>query len=494
MYRSSLRRWLFLVSALIALAFVSVVAVTGYVVVAAGMQSSAERTTIGLADAASRRIKSAVTDAIVDASQADAPVEFRKATAERAVMSRISEMFATGDTALGEFAFYRGDDLEAVWHSSDAALVDHAGHRRTAVEQHRTMPLERSRARMLIGLFRTADLGDLVVHVPFELPTGEPGVIDVVYDATREEGIIDSLRLPMAGLAVVTMIASIAMMQIAIGLVLTRVDVLREAAESIDAGQLDIRLPDLGQNEVGDLARALNKLIGRLQQQSAAQTRFVADASHELATPVAGIRGYVNILRVWGADDIALRDEAIKAIDRESRRMARLTGDLLSLIRSGTSSEFKRERFDVNARCREVLAAAATRYLDKGLDFVGPDEGQLLMVGDPERIEDAVSILVDNAAKYTPSGGTVRVSTRRKRDDIVVDVIDSGQGIAEEDLSSIFERFYRADSSRSKQTGGFGLGLSIAKRVVETSGGRMEVRSTVGAGSTFTIRLPRGRL
>ncbi|MBE0476086.1 MAG: HAMP domain-containing histidine kinase [Coriobacteriia bacterium] len=492
MHRSSLRRWLFLVSALVALVFVSVVAVTGYLVVSRGMETSAERMTLAIAEAAAKRMKGQVTDAKISAALRGVPLENRDAEAERQVMRSIQDL-RTGDTALGEFALYGPDD-ELYWYSGDAALVgDHRQARRTALDQHRTIAMEHEPGHLLTGLFFRAELGNFIVHVPFDLPGGKRAVLDVVYDARREEAVVDALRRPMAGLAIVTMFASVLMMQVTVGLVLSRVDVLREAADSIDAGQLDVRLPDMGHNEVGDLARSLNKLVGRLQQRSATQARFVADASHELATPVAGIRGYVNILRVWGADDLALREEAIKAIDRESRRMARLTADLLSLIRSGQASEFKQERFDLNVRAREVLAAAATRYLDKGLDFVGPEEGQLMMVGDPERIEDAVSILVDNAAKFTPSGGRVQVATRRKREDVVVEVSDTGQGISEEDLASIFERFYRADSSRSKQTGGFGLGLSIAKRIVETSGGRMEVRSTVGQGSTFVVRLPRGR-
>ncbi len=96
--------------------------------------------------------------------------------------------------------------------------------------------------------------------------------------------------------------------------------------------------------------------------------------------------------------------------------MARLCSDLLALVRDEREMVFNEERFDVNARCREVLAAAATRYIDKGLEFLGPGEGQLMIFSDPDRIEDAVSILVDNAAKYTPDGGTVSVTTRRKRD------------------------------------------------------------------------------
>jgi signal transduction histidine kinase len=201
----------------------------------------------------------------------------------------------------------------------------------------------------------------------------------------------------------------------------------------------------------------------------------------------------VNILRAWGAEDPEMRDEAIAAIDRESRRMAKLCSDLLSMIRSEEILEFKHVRYDINAVAREVLANAATRYIDKHLEFLGPEEGPLALWGDPDRIEEALGILVDNACKYTPAGGRVQVSTRRHKDRIIVEVSDTGIGIPEEDLPNIFERFYRSDASRSKETGGFGLGLSIAKHIVDASGGMIWARSKLGSGTTFIISLPRNK-
>ena len=290
----------------------------------------------------------------------------------------------------------------------------------------------------------------------------------------------------MATLAASAIFIMVIMMQTSMGWVLKLVDDLRQAADAIDAGQLDVELPVQGEHEIGALAKSINSLIGRLRRRSEAQTRFIADASHELATPVAGIRGYANILRAWGKEDPEVRDEAINAIDRESRRMARLAGDLLSLVRNERTPEYRSIRFDINARCREILAGAATRYMEKGLEYEGPEEGQLMLIGDPDRLEDAISILVDNACKYTPAGGRV--------DSIIIEVSDSGMGIPARDLPNIFERFYRSDTSRSKATGGFGLGLSIAKSIIDAAGGEVEVASTEGMGTTFTLKLPRGRI
>jgi signal transduction histidine kinase len=340
-------------------------------------------------------------------------------------------------------------------------------------------------------MFTKADLGTYVIHMPIELPDGAAAVVDVVYRPLREQAILDSARAPMALVAFFATIVAVLMMQTIMGWVLSLVNRIRRTAESITAGRLDVHLPEEGEHEITELARSLNRLIDVLRTRSEAQTRFVADASHELATPVAGIRGYVNILRAWGGEDPGLREEALAAIDRESRRMARLCTDLLSVIRADEALEHRMKAYDVNAVARHVLAAAATRYIDKQIDFEGPEEGVREAWGDPDRIEEALGTLVDNACKYTPVGGAVRLTTMSTSMNAIVEVADTGVGIPEEDVASIFDRFYRSDASRSKETGGFGLGLAIAKHIIETNGGTISVRSIVGSGTTFTITLPK---
>jgi two-component system phosphate regulon sensor histidine kinase PhoR len=145
----------------------------------------------------------------------------------------------------------------------------------------------------------------------------------------------------------------------------------------------------------------------------------------------------------------------------------------------------------MTAGCREVLANAATRYLHKQIDFSGPAEEAMMLYGDPDRVEELLGILVDNACKYTLDGGRVSVKTRARRARITVQVTDTGIGIPEDDLPDVFERFYRSDVSRSSETGGFGLGLAIAKHIVDMSGGEITVKSVVGYGTTFEITLPR---
>ncbi|MHB1340958.1 MAG: sensor histidine kinase [Coriobacteriia bacterium] len=494
----SIRARVLYLAIVFALMLVGSVTLATYFFVAEGMSKSAENTSLRLTHLTSRTITRTITDAKLDATAAGLEGEEREGEAQRLVLRSIRDLFSvTAGAEEGAYALYIQDEpdgqLRLAWFSEERAVVDSDAERAAAVENRQPMHLGPIGADLLTGMFMKADLGLYVVHIPLDLPDQTIGVLDVVYDPVREEDILDSARRPMFIVGVFALLVAVMTMQIIMGWVLSLVENVRTAADSIDAGQLDVSLPEEGEHEIAELAHSLNQLMDRLRRRAEAQTRFVADASHELATPVAGIRGYVNILRDWGAEDPAMREEAISAIDRESRRMARLCADLLSMIRSEEVLEFKSVRYDINAISREVLAGGATRYIDKALEFIGPDEGPLWLYGDPDRIEEALGILVDNACKYTPSGGRVQVSTRRHRDRVIIEVADTGVGIAEEDIPNIFERFYRSDASRSKETGGFGLGLSIAKHIVDASGGMIWVRSKQGAGTTFLISLARNK-
>lgn len=493
MRRSSLRSWLLLVAILFSGLVVGGMALTTYVVVADGMSVVAHDSTVRLARAAEEVIAKASDEVTPTEAPSGGASESGDSLAP-AVIDRLPELLSAGALSDAEFVLYDAH-LRPIWQSQETeSLEDQDAARRAALDTGEMTESSTGASGVLQGLVGPSNLGIYVMHVPIRLPGGSDGLLDVVYVPSSEESVIDAIRPPMFTLALSAMFIMVVMMQTSMGWVLKLVDDLRKAADAIDAGNLDVKLPVEGEHEIGELARSINDLLDRLRRRADAQTRFVADASHELATPVAGIRGYTNILRAWGGDDPEVREEAISAIDRESRRMARLCSDLLALVRNERGIEFKSIRFDINARCREVLAAAATRYIDKGLMFTGPEEGQIVMMGDPDRIEDAISILVDNAAKYTPEGGHVTVRTRRKRDVIIIEVEDTGVGIPAEDLESIFDRFYRSDASRSKETGGFGLGLPIAKTIVDGAGGTIGVESDQGSGTRFTLRLPRGRV
>lgn len=488
---SALRVRFLLLTVVFAGILVGSASLVSYVVVANAMVDVAEATVRSASALASDTLSEAVTRARIDAAASGLEGRQAEQAALEEVLDRAPDVLVSVGAADVEFALY-SPDLELLWSSGRSALNEHSDHRALAVQGTRRLDTGRANVRRLSGFFGAADLGDFHAHVPVDLPYAGTAVLDITYVAAREEATIDRIRPWMMLLAVTAVAIAVLLMHVTTGWILGLIAKVQEAADSIDADRLNTRLPDLGNHEVGDLARSLNQLIERLQRRADAQSRFVADASHELATPVAGIRGYVNILRDWGAEDPELRREAVDAIDRESARMARLCSDLLSLIRRERFSAAEATRFDLNALSREILADAATRYIGKGIDFEGPEEGPLNVSHDYDRLAQLLAILVDNAAKYTRAeGGRVRVRTWRRLDSVFLEVSDTGVGIPAKDVPHIFERFYRSDEARPSEPGGFGIGLSIAHDIVSEAGGRVEVRSAEGVGTTFTVKLPR---
>lgn len=490
----SLRGWLLAVSVLFAVLVVGGVALTTYVIVSDGMRVVVSDTAERVAVSAVTVAKGAIAEAERDASEEGLNgVEWAR-YARDTLEEFLPEAFSRAGLTEGSYALYSSRS-DLIWASDPQGVhADQDVSRTQAIELGSpTKSFERG-GGLISGLISDAELGRSVVHTPVVLPGGEVGVLDVTYLPTNQELVIDAIRLPMTILALSAMLIMVVLMQTSMVWVLNLVDDLRKAADSIDAGRLEERLPEGGENEIGELARSINSLIERLQRRAEAQSRFVADASHELATPVAGIRGYTSILRGWGAEDPVVRGEAIDAIDRESRRMARLTSDLLSVLQADQGIRLRSEKFDVNAVARERLAAIASKYLEKDIEFEGPEDESLLMAGDPERLEDVMSILLDNAGKYTPAGGTVALRTRRQRDEITIEVSDTGKGIPAHEQARLFDRFYRSESARAEGESGFGLGLSIAKNIVDSMGGSISVVSHVGEGTVFTIVVPRGRM
>jgi two-component system sensor histidine kinase ArlS len=491
---TSFRARVVLVGVLCASVIVAALLVTTYLVVATGMNDVALSETSRLADRATQEVRHAVTTSLVDAHRAGLSGRSAVDAAEVTFANSIPERFGVAQGFLeGQFAFWDPNQSEPQYVSDPGAVVDDPAGRLRAVANAESVEAHVGGRILLLNLVLTPDLGQFVVHVPFQRPNGKTWVLDVVYAPVRETEAIQRIGPPMLVLSSLAVLFTVLIIRLMTNWVLRLVDELRVAADALDAGLLDVHLPESGSNEIGDLARSLNALIARLRRRAEMQTRFVADASHELATPVAGIRGYIGILRGWGADDPEVRDEALEAIDRESRRMVRLTRQLLGLIRGEHEIEFHSVRHDINAVCREVVFSAATRCAGNQVVFIPPVKQPLMIHADRERLEEVVSILIDNAAKYSRGGGRVQVTTSARKADVVIAVSDTGPGIPPEDLPNIFERFYRSDRSRSDTPGGFGLGLAIAKEIIESSGGLIDVRSQLGQGTTFTVRVPRGR-
>ncbi|GAA0996594.1 sensory box histidine kinase PhoR [Nocardiopsis tropica] len=277
-------------------------------------------------------------------------------------------------------------------------------------------------------------------------------------------------------------------------------------AEAIAAGDLTRRVPDAPPNtEVGRLSSSLNTMLHQVQdsfgQVAASEERaradeermrrFVGDASHELRTPLTSIRGFAELYRQGATDDT---DYVMAHIEAEAQRMGLLVEDLLLLARLDARRPLAAEPVDLAAVGEDVVRAAQAREpkRDIEIDVAGADaDGAVMVSGDRDRLHQVITNLVSNALRHTPEDAEVRVRIEGLPDAAVVEVADTGPGMETGEAARVFERFYRTDSSRSRGSGGAGLGLSIVHGIVDRHGGNVTVNTAPGAGATFTVRLPR---
>lgn len=250
---------------------------------------------------------------------------------------------------------------------------------------------------------------------------------------------------------------------------------------------LDRRVDVRANDEVGRLGLAFNEMLDRLGNLFRSQQRFVADVSHEMRTPLTVIRGNADLLRAMGCAD----RESLDAIVSETDRMTRLVSDLLLLSQADAGMlPMHCEPVDVAPLLTDV-ARSGNIMADGRVSVEASFKGELIVHGDADRIKQVLLNLVENAIKHTPDGGAVRLAgASTDAGMVLLSVSDTGLGIPPEDLPHVFERFYRVDKSRSRAHGGVGLGLAIARSIIEAHGGDIEVQSEVGVGTTFNVWLP----
>ena len=264
----------------------------------------------------------------------------------------------------------------------------------------------------------------------------------------------------------------------------------KEGGIPAPADPIENRFEGEGPRQVSDVNLVDLKRVNKIRRD------FVANVSHELKTPATSLKLLAESLTDVLEEDPEQARFFAEQLKNETERLANLITDLLDLARleSGEGAQGF-QTVDVRAVLMNVLARLrpAARHKNISLSWKRSGSTGLYTVnGNETQLTSMFSNLVENAVKYTPSGGRVEVAARPNNNEVVVRVSDTGIGIPKENLVRIFERFYRVDKARSKETGGTGLGLSIVRHVAENHGGRVSVESTLGEGSTFTVRLPRG--
>ena len=279
--------------------------------------------------------------------------------------------------------------------------------------------------------------------------------------------------------------------------------ITQTASEIARGGDLQRRITKPGPpDEVGRLTETFNLMLDRLEGMFKAQQRFSADISHELRTPLTTIRGNIDLLQRMGGADQA----SIDAIRSETDRMIRLVGDLLLLAQADAGLPIRREPIAIDQLASEVVRQVQVISGGVKVSLQAELSEPLCLDGDPDRLRQLLLNLIDNAIKYTPNGGEVKLRVARENGSARLDVTDTGPGIPTEHLQLgpngvplIFERFYRVEKSRTRSImpssngrsgSGTGLGLSIAYWIVQAHAGRLEVQSETGRGTTLTIWLP----
>ena len=269
-------------------------------------------------------------------------------------------------------------------------------------------------------------------------------------------------------------------------------------AAAIAGGDLSARLPQSRPTtEVGKLTTSLNRMLERIEESFAVRVesesklrRFVADASHELRTPLTAIRGFAELHRQGAVSGEEKTKELVGRIEKESIRMGSLVEDLLLLARMDQTPELAKEPVDLDTLVHEVVASARAAGPDHPITINIPS-GDNFVLGDSIRVHQAIANLLANARTHTPSGTPITVAIKELENETTITVADKGPGLSHADQAKIFERFYRADTSRARTKGeGSGLGLSIVDAVMKAHGGSVSVLSELGQGCEFTLHFP----
>ena len=274
---------------------------------------------------------------------------------------------------------------------------------------------------------------------------------------------------------------------------------MTENVQSLSTSDLSERLMVNGaRDELKDLAMTFNGMMDEIEESYGKQRQFVSDASHELRTPIAVIKGYADLLNRWGKDDPEVLAEGIEAIRSETDFMQSLVESLLFLARRDRGTlKMEMSRFSLTELMEEI--EKETKMIDNRHEISGEFDRCPVIYASYDKLKQAVRVFVDNSIKYTPDQGKIHLSLRETKQTFAIQIEDNGIGIAKEDQPHIFDRFYRADKSRtrlgeSKTTQGTGLGLAIAKVIVEQHGGEIYLESELNQGTSITLFLPKAAL
>jgi len=263
---------------------------------------------------------------------------------------------------------------------------------------------------------------------------------------------------------------------------------LTSAAENIQQGKLDQEVTVKSRDEVGKLASAFNAMAKELRKQERLRKNMVSDVAHELRSPLTKSHGYLEAIKEGAMEP---NDRMIDALYRNSKTLKRLVDDLHDLSQAEAGQlDLEKEPVLLDDLMNATRESLEFKLEEKEMDLQVDLPDEVLVYVDPGRVQQVLRNLIDNAISYSESGDEISVAAETRESEVKISVKDNGLGIPENDLPHVFDRFYRVDNSRSRETGGSGLGLTIAKEIVEAHGGEIDVTSSEGEGTKFTFTLP----
>jgi len=303
-----------------------------------------------------------------------------------------------------------------------------------------------------------------------------------------EKIFLSSVNRSITVAAVLSILAAVILTAIYSRRTLKPIQELTSAAEKISRGELDQEVRVKSRDEVGKLASAFNSMAEDLKEQERLRKNMVSDVAHELRSPLTKTHGYLEAIKEGRME---AKPRVIDSLYKNSELLKKLVDDLHDLARAEAGKlDLEEQPILLRDIVKRAIESVRVKLEEKGIDLkVDSGEDALLDV-DPDRVHQVLQNLIDNAVIHVEEGGHIRINTDLEDGYVRVSVSDDGEGIPEKDLPHIFNRFYRVDSSRSRSSGGTGLGLTIAKELVEAHGGEIEVSSERGQGATFSFTLP----
>lgn len=405
------------------------------------------------------------------------------------------DLKALAASAGGRITVVQSNGLVAQDSEVNASTMENHGHRAEIIEA--------LQGRTGVSIRRSPTLGADFLYVAVPLQGGALRLARPL-DEVQEQ--IRQIRVKLAVYTGIAFLPAILLAALFARSVSAKMGAIIDYASTLATGDFKPRLPVRGNDELGILGRQLNETGQKLQTMFEALERehaemekvervrkdFVINVSHELRTPLASIQGYTETLLDGAINDQDNNVRFLQIIQQNAERLGRLTADLLTISRVELKSQrFQFALFPVKELLRDCVESMRPIAMKKEIGLsLEVEGGEPVAYCDSEAVHQIMSNLIDNAIKYTPESGSVKVVARIVDGCVEIKVCDTGIGIPAEDLPRLFERFYRVDKARSRELGGTGLGLAIVKHLVKAQSGEVWVESSLGSGSTFTFTLP----